>query len=102
MCEHCIWKYTRVSEARKRPLICNGWQLICKCWPHSVQNLLSTSLLAKNINVKMYRYIILTVVLCGCEIWCLTLREENRLRIFDNRVLRKVLRPKRDEVTGEW
>jgi len=67
-----------------------------------VQNLLSTSLLAKNINVKMYRYIILTVVLCGCEIWCLTLREENRLRIFDNRVLRKVLRPKRDEVTGEW
>jgi len=53
------------------------------------------------INIR-YRNIILTVVLCGCEIWCLTLREENRLRIFENRVLRKVFRPKRDEVTGEW
>ena len=46
--------------------------------------------------------IILPVELCGCEIWCLTLREEHRLRIFENRVLRKIFGPKRDEVPGEW
>jgi hypothetical protein len=44
----------------------------------------------------------LPVVLYGCEIWCLTLREEHRLRVFENRVLRGVMGPKRDEVTGEW
>jgi hypothetical protein len=59
-------------------------------------------LLAKNINVKMYRNVILPVVLCGCEIWCLTLREEHRVWIFEIRVLRKVFGSKRDEVTGEW
>jgi hypothetical protein len=45
---------------------------------------------------------ILPVVLYGCETWTLTLREERRLRVFENRVLRRVFRPKRDEVTGEW
>jgi hypothetical protein len=44
----------------------------------------------------------LPVVLCGCETWFLTLREEHRLRVFENRVLRRILGPKRDEVTGEW
>ena len=48
------------------------------------------------------RTIILPVVLYGCETWSLTLREERRLRMFENRVLRRVFGPKRDEVTGEW
>jgi hypothetical protein len=52
--------------------------------------------------VKIYKTIILPVVLYGCETWSLTLREEHRLRVFDNRVLRRIFEPKRDEVTGEW
>jgi hypothetical protein len=52
--------------------------------------------------VKIYKTIILPVVLYGCETWSLTLREENRLRVFENRVLRRIFGPKRDEVTGEW
>jgi len=67
---------------------------------HSVQNLLSSSLLSKNLNIKIYRTIILPVVLYGCETWSLTLREERRLRVFQNRVLRRIFGPKRDEVTG--
>jgi hypothetical protein len=59
-------------------------------------------LLSKNLKIKAYRTIILPVVLCGCEIWSLTLREERRLRVFENRVLRRVFGPKRGEVTGEW
>jgi len=50
----------------------------------------------------MYRNIILTFVFYGCETWSLTLREECRLRVFENRVLRIIFGPKRDEVTGEW
>jgi len=50
----------------------------------------------------IYRIIILPVVLYGCETWSLTLREERRLRVFENRVLRRAFGPKRDEVTGEW
>jgi hypothetical protein len=59
-----------------------------------VQNLLSSSLLSKNLNIKIYRNIILP--------WSLTLREERRLSVFVNRVLRRIFGPKRDEVTGEW
>jgi hypothetical protein len=68
---------------------------------HSVQSLLSSSLLSRNLEVKTYKTIILPVVLYGCEIWPLTLREEHRLRVFENRVLRRIFGPKRDEVTGE-
>jgi len=50
----------------------------------------------------MYRTIILPVVLCGCETWSLTLREERKLRVFENRVVRVIFGPKRDEVRGEW
>ena len=64
---------------------------------HSVQNLLSPSLLSKTLKIKIYRTIILPVVLCGCETWSLTLREECRLR-----VLRRIFEPKRDKVTEEW
>jgi hypothetical protein len=60
---------------------------------HSVQNLLSSRLLCKNLKIKIYRAIILPVVLYGCEIWSLTLREEQRLRVFENRVLRRVFGP---------
>ena len=70
----------------------------------TVQNLLSSSLLPKKLKIKIYEYrtIILPVVLYGCETWSLTLREERRLRVFENRVLRRVFGSKRDEVTGEW
>jgi hypothetical protein len=54
------------------------------------------------VKIKIYKTIILPVVLYGCETWSLTLREEHRLRIFENRVLRRIFGPKRDEVTGGW
>ena len=63
---------------------------------------LSSSLLSKNLKIKTYRNIILPVVLYGCETWSLTLREERRLRVFENRVFRRIFGPKRDKVTGEW
>jgi hypothetical protein len=69
---------------------------------HSVQSLLSSRLLSRNLKVEIYKTIILPVVLYGCETWSLTLREEHRLRVFENRVLRRIFGPKRDEVTGEW
>ena len=69
---------------------------------HSVQNPLSSRLLSKNLKIKIYRTVVLPVVLYGCETWSLTLREERKLRVFENRVLRKILGPRRDEVTGEW
>ena len=69
---------------------------------HSVQNRLSSSLLSKIIKFKIYRSLILPVVLYGCETWSLTFREERRLRVFEIRVLRRIFGPKRDEVIGEW
>jgi hypothetical protein len=68
---------------------------------HLVQSLLSSHLLSRKLKVKIYKTIILPVVLYGCETWSLTLREEHRLRVFENRVLRRIFRPKRDEVMGE-
>jgi hypothetical protein len=69
---------------------------------HSVQSILSSRLLSTNVEVKMYKTIILPVVLYVCETWSVTLREEHRLWVFENRVLRRIFGPKRDEVTGEW
>jgi hypothetical protein len=66
---------------------------------HSVQNLLSYRLLSKNTKIRVYRTIILPVVLYGCETWSVTLGEEQRLMVFENRVLRRIFGPKRD-VTG--
>jgi hypothetical protein len=57
-------------------------------------------LLSRNLKIRTYKIVILPVVLEGCETWSLTLREEHRLGVFDNRVLRKIFGPKRDEVTG--
>jgi hypothetical protein len=67
---------------------------------HSVQNLLSSRLISKNLKIKIYETVILPVVLYGCETWSLTLMEEHRLRVFENRVLR-IFGPKREE-DGSW
>jgi len=64
--------------------------------------LLSFRLPSKNVKIKIYRTIILPVVLYGCEAWSLTLREERKLRVLENMVLRRIFGPRRDEVTGEW
>ena len=69
---------------------------------HSVQNLLSSRLLSKNLKIKIYRTVISPVVLYGCETWSFSLREERKLRVFENRVLRRIFGPRRDEVTGQW
>jgi len=58
--------------------------------------------LSKNLKIKIYRTVILSVVLYGCETWSLTLREEKNLRILEKRVLRRIFGPRWDEVTGEW
>ena len=75
---------------------------LCLNYTHSVQNLLSSRLLPKNLKFKIYRTIILPVVLYGCETWSLTPREERKLRVFENMVLRRIFGPRGDEVTGEW
>jgi hypothetical protein len=67
-----------------------------------VQNLLSSRLLSKNIKIRIYKSIILPVVLYLCETLSLTLREEHRLRVFEYRVLRRLFGPKKEEVRGEW
>jgi hypothetical protein len=69
---------------------------------HSVQNILSSRLLSKNVKIKIYKTIILPLVLYGCRIWSLILREEYRLRSFENSVLGRIFGAKRDEVTGGW
>jgi hypothetical protein len=69
---------------------------------HSIQNILSSRLLFKSMKIRIYKTIILPLVLYGCEAWSLTSREEHRLRVFENRVLRRIFGPRRDEVTGDW
>jgi len=69
---------------------------------HSVQNLLSSRFLSKNLKIKIYRTIVLPVVLYGCETGSLILREKRKLRVFENMVLSRIFGPRRDEVTGEW
>jgi hypothetical protein len=68
----------------------------------SVQSLLSSCLLSRNVKVKIYKTIIMPVTLYTCETWSLTLREEHRLRVFENRVLRRIFGRKRDAVKREW
>ena len=69
---------------------------------HSVQNLLSSSLISRSVKIKIYRTIIMPFALYGCEPWSLTLREDCRLRVFENRLLGRIFGPKRNKVTGEW
>jgi hypothetical protein len=73
-----------------------------KAWYHSVQNFLFSRLQSKNVKIRIYTSIILPVVPYGCKTWSLTLREERRLRVFENRTLSRIFGPKRDEVTGGW
>jgi hypothetical protein len=68
---------------------------------HSVQNLSSSRLISKNLKIKIYKTVILPVVLYGCETWSLTLGEEHGLRVFENRVLRRIFGPQREE-DGSW
>ena len=68
---------------------------------YSLEEILSSRLLSNKLKVKTYKTIILPVVLHGCETWSLTLREEHRLRVFENKVLRIIFGTKRDEITGE-
>jgi len=84
-----------IQEAIKSRL--KSWNV---CY-YLVQNLLSSSLLSRNLKIKIYRTTILPVVY-GCETWSLSMRVGSRLRVFENRVLRRIFGPKRDEVTGEW
>jgi hypothetical protein len=69
---------------------------------YSVQKLLSSPLLPKNVKIRICIATILHVVLCGYETWSLTLNEVRRLRVFENRVLRRIFGPKRDDVVGGW
>jgi hypothetical protein len=91
-----IKKKILIQEGIKKKL--NSGKACC----HSVQNLLSSHLLLKNVNIRIYKTIILLVVLYGCETWSLTLREEHRLTVFENKVLRRTFGPKRDVVMGGW
>jgi len=68
---------------------------------YSVQKPLSSRLLSKNLNIKMHKTIILPIVLYVCETWSLTLREERKLRVFENKVLRRIFGPRRDKRMGE-
>jgi hypothetical protein len=68
---------------------------------HSVQNLLSSRLLSKNSIIRIYKTIILPVVLYGCDSWSLTLREKHRMRVFESRIVRRIFGTKMDEVTNE-
>ena len=64
---------------------------------YSVQILLSSRLLSKNLKIKIFKTIILPVVLYGCKAWSLTLREERKLRVFENMIIKRIFGPKRDE-----
>jgi hypothetical protein len=68
---------------------------------NSAQNFFSSPFLSKNININTYRTVILPTVLYECEAWPLTFREEHRLRVFENRVLRRIFGPKTGEVGGK-
>jgi hypothetical protein len=112
----CVGKRpTGINRHRREDDIKTGFYLshdIVQCWAllDNVINILCYLIsvnimqyrsLSKNLQIKIYRTIILPVVLYGCEAWSLTLREDHRLRVFENRVLRGIFGPKWDEVTGK-
>jgi hypothetical protein len=96
-------KMKRNTLERSYTLYTLIWKLLTKCYYcyYSVQNLLSSILISKNLKIKIYKTVILPVVLYGCETWSLTLEEEHTLRVFENRVLRRIFGPKREE-DGSW
>jgi hypothetical protein len=69
---------------------------------YTFYSLLSSHLLSENVKIIIHKTTFLPFVLYGCETWSLTLREEHRLRVFENRVLRRTFGPKREEVAGSW
>ena len=75
--------------------------MVIVCY-YLLEKILSFHLLSKKLKVNTYKTIILPVVLYGCETWSLKLREEHTLRVFENKVLRKIFGAKRDEIIGEW
>ena len=79
-----------------------GWKIGFDCIRYSLCCVVSNTVLSKNLKIKICRNIILSVVLFGCETWSPTLREERSVRVFENRVLRRIFGPKRDYVTREW
>jgi hypothetical protein len=85
-----------IQEEIKRRLISGN---VCY---NSDQDLLSSRLLSKNLKIRIYKTIILPVVMYGREIWSLTLREKHRLSVFQNKMLKRIFGPTREEVTGEW
>ena len=91
-----VWEKKLTNQNSIQEEIKSRLKLGNACY-HSVQNLLSSSLLSKILKIKIYRTIILPVVLYGCETLSLTLRKEHRLR-----VLRRIFGPKTDGVTVEW
>ncbi|KAJ4439255.1 hypothetical protein ANN_07375 [Periplaneta americana] len=91
-------KVTNINDTREKIKRTINMGNACN---YSVEKLLSSSLLSKNLKVRIYKTVILPVVLYGCGTWTLTLREEQSF-LFENKVLRKIFGPKRDEVTGEW
>ena len=94
---HIYKTYSCICRIIKNRHLCT-----CSLLSQPLQNLLSSTLLYKNLKIKIYRTIILPVVLYGYETLSLTLREEHSLRVFLNRVLRRIFGPNRNEVTGEW
>jgi hypothetical protein len=96
------FKYLRTSVTNQNSIqeeIKRRFNLGNACY-HSVQNLLSSRLLSKNIKIRICKIIILLVVLYGHETLSVSLRDKHRLRVFENRVLKRIFGPKRDEVTG--
>ena len=81
--------------------ICATFLIMCRTF-FFLHTVLSSNLLPKNIKIKIYKIIVFHVVLYGCETCCFTLRKARKLRVFENRVLKKVFGPKTDEVMGEW
>ena len=96
-----IWEQLQQIKILFRKKVRAGWSqgmtAIIRCRIYCF-----SSLLSKNLKIKIYRTTILPVVLHGCETWSLKLKEESRLRVFENRVLRRIFVPRRDGVTGEW
>jgi hypothetical protein len=96
ICEQPYKKKNSIQEEIK-----NRMKSVNACC-HLVQNLSSNNLLLKNKKIKIYRTVIRSVVLYGCETWSLKLREGRRVMVFENRVLRRIFGPKRHDVTREW
>jgi hypothetical protein len=92
-------KLTNQNSAREE--IKRSWKSV-SVYYYKVQNLSSSSLLCTYFNINIYRNIIVSVVLYGCETWSFTKREVRRVRMFDNRELRKIFGPNKDEVKGKW